>query len=501
MHGTGDSGKDQDLVRTVASLRAVRRETVRRFVLEDGRLDVLASHVLGYEVRPFHARMIAFQSAALDACLQLAPRGFGKSTVLTIARAIFEIVRDPNIRILIASNTQHQADVFLREIKSHLQSNLRLKEYFGEFYSDEKWDSREINVAPRTSAAKEATITCVGVGGPVASRHYDLILADDLVDEENARTEGQREKVRTWYYKTLLPCLEPHGRLYLVGTRYHYLDLYGHLLKNELQEKHQVIRAIEADGTTPWPEKFSLEWLEERRHQMGSTVFNTQYQNDVDLMKGNIFREGWFRFYETEPEWDRMEFFIGCDPAATRREALLSGGKAETDWWTVVVGAREYKSGEGYVGPTYLKEVWRGRVTKQEYVDLLKRFNEHYKPQRVMIETVAAQEYLAQDLESHMPIERLERTKDKVARAYWLQPFLENGQILLPDKRIAADWDIWQALIDELLLFPEAEHDDLFDGLQSMVEGAMEERGGWGGMIIDYGRDRSYWRPIGTFRL
>lgn len=41
--------------------------------------------------------------------------------------------------------------------------------------------------------------------------------------------------------------------------------------------------------------------------------------------------------------------------------------------------------------------------------------------------------------------------------------------------------------MDELLLFPEGEHDDLFDGLQSMVEGAMEERGGWVGMVIDYG--------------
>jgi len=71
-----------------------------------------------------------------------------------------------------------------------------------------------------------------------------------------------------------------------------------------------------------------------------------------------------------------------------------------------------------------------------------------------------------------------------VARAYWLQPFLENEQILLPAKRLVPDWEPWQALIDELLLFPEGEHDDLFDGLQSMVEGAMEERGGWVGCVL-----------------
>ena len=87
---------------------------------------------------------------------------------------------------------------------------------------------------------------------------------------------------------------------------------------------------------------------------------------------------------------------------------------------------------------------------------------------------------------ANRPLERLERTKDKVARAYWLQPFFENGQIVLPAKRLAADWDIWQALMDELLLFPEGEHDDLFDGLQSMVEGAMAATGGWGAMVIGY---------------
>ena len=32
---------------------------------------------------------------------------------------------------------------------------------------------------------------------------------------------------------------------------------------------------------------------------------------------------------------------------------------------------------------------------------------------------------------------------------------------------------IWQVFLAELLLFPQAEHDDLFDDLQTMVEGAL----------------------------
>lgn len=66
-----------------------------------------------------------------------------------------------------------------------------------------------------------------------------------------------------------------------------------------------------------------------------------------------------------------------------------------------------------------------------------------------------------------------------MAPAY-LQPSFKNGQIILPDKRIARRWTIWQARMRELVLFPEGEHDDFSDGLR-----AMEKRGGWGALVIE----------------
>jgi len=51
------------------------------------------------------------------------------------------------------------------------------------------------------------------------------------------------------------------------------------------------------------------------------------------------------------------------------------------------------------------------------------------------------------------------------------------------------DYTVWQALLDELLLFPQAEHDDLFDGLQTMMEGALkygkyyEDGSAWAGSM------------------
>jgi predicted phage terminase large subunit-like protein len=81
-------------------------------------------------------------------------------------------------------------------------------------------------------------------------------------------------------------------------------------------------------------------------------------------------------------------------------------------------------------------------------------------------------------------VKRVERTKDKVSRAYWLQAFLENGQLLFPAPHLQSDRAAWQALTDELILLPAAEHDDLFDGLQTMAEGAMAERDEFGAIWL-----------------
>lgn len=85
-------------------------------------------------------------------------------------------------------------------------------------------------MSSRRRIAKEATVTAMGVGGPIISKHYDTIILDDIIDEENARTQEQREKMRVWYYKSLLPCLEPEGEIHILGTRYHPYDLYHTLL-------------------------------------------------------------------------------------------------------------------------------------------------------------------------------------------------------------------------------------------------------------------------------
>ena len=198
-------------------------------------LSAFTTGALQYKVAPFHKDWINFRLSSKETLI-LGPRGHGKSTVLTVSYGLWRATANHDLRILEVSNTHDQAVAFLREQRGHIETNDIYRACYGDMtpppalIEKRKWTEKEITF-PRKKIMKEATITAVGVGGPIIGRHYDIILLDDVVDDDNSRTEHQRQKLLTWYRKVLLPCLEPNGEIHAIGTRYHPMDLYGHFLK------------------------------------------------------------------------------------------------------------------------------------------------------------------------------------------------------------------------------------------------------------------------------
>ncbi|GAB4337126.1 MAG: hypothetical protein Kow0099_10450 [Candidatus Abyssubacteria bacterium] len=401
-----------------------------------------AANLLGYETAAVHRRMAA--SVGADRSLTLAPRGFGKSTLLSIVRCVFEIARNPDIRILLASNTQPQAEGFIREIRGHLERNSLFRAAFGDFIGP-KWTDKELIVRPRTRIAKEPTIYATGVGGAVISRHFDLIICDDIVDEENSRTEFQRERLTTWFFKVLLPCLEPHGQLALVGTRYHYRDLYGHLLESGFAPS-TIIRAIR-DGQSAWPEKFPLTRLEQIRRDAGTIIFNAQYQNDTEAMKGAVFKEEWLRFCDQPP--GSLRIYQGVD--------LSVGMGAMSDFFAIVtIGLDAW-------GNIYVLDCYQARLSfRQQSAAIIDRFM-RFNPIRVAIESNAYQAVQA-DFLRDLGLPRITKAyvaTDKLTRAWKLSALFEDGRVYLPPSM--------RELTEQLLAFPQCDHDDLIDALDLAV--------------------------------
>lgn len=422
-------------------------------------------------LQPLHASIIHNVSDN-QASMDLAPRGHGKSTIGDVDFCITKVLRNPDIRIMIGSKTQTQASAFLKEIRTHFEQNVNLIRIFGDWKKsrDNVWNDQEFTVNRRTVIKKEATVSALGASGAVVSKHFDIIIGDDLVGFENARTEAQRKVLKEWFYSSLYPTLEPDGEIHILGTRYSPMDLYEDLIKsrNYKVNVQQAITVKDGQEYSLWESKFSLEKLRSIREEAGLIIFNMQYQNNTELAKGKIFKYKYFKHFEEYdidydlnrvrvkvldsqgvPYWIPVRIYMGADLAISEDET------SNNDYFVLtVIGVDKNKN-------VYVLDYLKERLTFNAQLNAILDYGKNKFPmvERIGVETVQYQKSLAQEIRrlSLLPVINIQTSKDKVTRAMRRSALFENGKVWF---RIGMD-----DLEECLLLFPEVDHDDLFDGL------------------------------------
>ncbi len=459
----------QELIQLHERNRALYNEWVRRMVIQHHRVDILAREVLGYQVERHHLKIIKHQYKHKQSQI-LVWRGAGKSTMATTTQCIFQLILDRNRRILLASKTKENAKGFLKEIKGHFETNEKLREIFGDFVGTSTWSDEAIEVSGRTKPYKEPSINTVGVDGAVASKHYDL------VDEENSRTKHQRDKMTDWYYKVLLPTLNPPsadnrfiGCIWVIGTRYHYEDHYGRLLKRqpdgtggEMATVTLIIPIIREDGKPEWPERFPESVI--ATYKAGGIIrFNSQYMCNCDAMQGQIFQYDDCQVLTDEQvgnvDWESLRVYHGVDLAISTSE--------EADMFAQVVigmgpppdGSKGAAFDNVFVLDYHEEHLRFGQQTKA-IIDRRKK----WKPIRTGVEANAYQEAQIQNLEDKgertiVPIYTL---KDKTTRANNLEAELFHPKRIWFKKE-------HEHLREVLVLFPNYRYKDLFDALDIAV--------------------------------
>lgn len=422
-------------------------------------------------LQPLHASIIHNVSDN-QASMDLAPRGHGKSTIGDVDFCITKVLRNPDIRIMIGSKTQTQASAFLKEIRTHFEQNVNLIRIFGDWEKsrDNVWNDKEFTVNRRTVIKKEATVSALGASGAVVSKHFDIIIGDDLVGFENARTEAQRKVLKEWFYSSLYPTLEPDGEIHILGTRYSPMDLYEDLIKSKNYKINvqQAITIKDGQEYSLWESKFSLEKLRSIREEAGLIIFNMQYQNNTELAKGKIFKYKYFKHFEEYdidydlnrvrvkvldsqgvPYWIPVRIYMGADLAISEDET------SNNDYFVLtVIGVDKNKN-------VYVLDYLKERLTFNAQLNAILDYGKNKFPmvERIGVETVQYQKSLAQEIRrlSLLPVINIQTSKDKVTRAMRRSALFENGKVWF---RIGMD-----DLEECLLLFPEVDHDDLFDGL------------------------------------
>ena len=263
-----------------------------------------------------------------DDHLDLWARGHYKSTFITFAGSLQEIIRNQNITIAIFSHTRPIAKAFLDQIKGEMEGNPDLNRYWPDvFWANPRreapvWSLDNGIVCKRTSNPKEKTIEAWGlVDGQPISKHFDLRIYNDVVTEDSVTTaEMILKTTRRWELSQNLSVTEQEGtigRQWHEGTRYNYADTYGVLLEREALTP-RVYPATD-DGTMDGEPVFLTRtaWEKKKRNESTHTIACQQLQNPI---AGNIqeFTLDMLRYYEVRPE--TLNVAILVDPANSKNK-------------------------------------------------------------------------------------------------------------------------------------------------------------------------------------
>lgn len=161
-----------------------------------------------------------------------APTDSAKTELLTVALPVWLLGRNPNLRILLISNTSSQASKFVSAVAEHINANPRVKLVFPHLKpqpSDvvasraKKWTEQFITVE-REVISKDFSVSAYGVGGAIMNARADVIIVDDVLDLENTRSQTLREYTIKWLESSVLQRLVRNGFFLMIGTAWHPND-------------------------------------------------------------------------------------------------------------------------------------------------------------------------------------------------------------------------------------------------------------------------------------
>lgn len=262
----------------------------------------LAKFVLGYDRLRYHCHYYMAQSMQ-DLPpgyrgLRQFPRDTYKTTVCTVSYCVQQILKDPNIRILIYCNNRDNAYARLGEIKNQfLKEGSRLHQLFPEHFSAKLKDQGEKGRWDTPAAEKmqkEGTLTAAGVGGRSTSNHYTEIIADDFWDEKSVESAMMTGKTNKALAKLRYLLDEPEKRrIIFVGTRFSQSDPTTELQK--WPKFHAIIvPAILPVGRSLVPEKFSLDFLHNDWETNARSFSCNMMQNPKEGAMS--FQREWFKY-------------------------------------------------------------------------------------------------------------------------------------------------------------------------------------------------------------
>ena len=305
------------------------------------------------------------------------------------------------------------------------------------------------------------------VGGSNTGEGADIIIYDDPNNMNEIMSAARRSGVNEWHDTVMSTRLNnPNaGRRIMIQQRGHEQDLTGHILKKENDWELLILPARyerktysftslnftdprEAEGELLWKEQFNEKAIENLEMSLGSYGTAGQLQQRPAPVGGGMIKIAAFKRYKMLPE--RFDRIINSWDTA-QKTGILNDFTVCTTWGCL---------NNNY----YLLSVFRKKI---EYPELKKSciiLNSLYNANLNLIEDKSSGSSLIQDVKRDIPVKAVTPHGDKLTRMYVEYARIEGGFVHLPE---SAAW--MSDLENELLCFPNGEHDDQVDSMSQFL--------------------------------
>ena len=407
----------------------------------------------------------------------------GKSQRTSRSFPTWILLRDPDLRIAIASYEQHIAGRWGRAIRNDILTNSGAQQSL----------DLGLRLAPDSQAqasweldSHRGGVYSVGIGGALTGRPVDVLIIDDpLKDRAQADSEAYRNRAWSWWTDVARTRLAPGAPVVLILTRWHQDDLAGRLLADDAAraaagepvEGWQVINIpAEAESADPasdplgrQPGEFMLsargrtdaQWRQIKAGA-GARTWASLYQGRPSPEAGDVLQRGWWRRYTVRlhTEADGVCTVPDVDEVVQSWDMAFKDTRG-SDWVVGQVWARR--------GPdAFLLEQIRARMGFTTSKAAVERMTARWpQASAKLIEDKANGPAVIDALTKTVSgLIAVEPSGSKYARASAVSPFLEAGNVYIPADTLAP----WAGdLVEEAAAFPNGAHDDQVDALSQAL--------------------------------
>ena len=384
-----------------------------------------------------------------------------------------------NHEIMSVSHSDELASDFGRSVRDIVNSETFSKIFGGVTLR------ADVKAAGKWQTNAHGQYFAAGIKSQIAGRGAHLAILDDVMSEKEAMSAAGREFAKKWYPVGIRTRLMPNGSVIIVNTRYHFDDICGWLLK--LEKEIKDTNFADDDVQIPWDVTSIPAWLDEESAELldlpvgssyfpewkpdkilrldeleikaseGSHYWEALYMQRPVASEGGIIKKRWLQkwTYEDPPDCD---FVMQTLDTAFSTSTAADYSVIQT--WGIFDSPEKDENGvERWAANLILLGSIRGKF---EYPDLRREAQEQYdihRPDVVIVEKKASGQSLLQDLRrAGFPVMEYLPDRDKVARVYAATPTFEAGRVWLPARKKYSE-----VLEEELIQFPNAQHDDQVD--------------------------------------